>query len=128
MLRMQCSDSRTSTFEDRPPPNGSYNGNAYYILINAILWGNWNVFLSSNVPDTSPPTSTRLILGPFHTSITLDAHKDLGHASYTNATGVWAFDCTRPSPVITIVGGDSPQPLVRCRTRWQPYLCRPRRS
>jgi len=93
--------------------SGSYNGDYYYAIIDAISWGNGSATLKSTVPGTPDgkiaayvDSTYSWIQVPY--SVTEQLYKDLEGATYAKDIGLWHFKCTELTINITIAGHDYP--------------------
>lgn len=93
--------------------SASYNGCNYYVVIDAISWGNGSATLNSTIPgiphgkvgayiDSTYPW----IQAPY--AVTEKLYKDLEGATYAKDTGLWHLQCTELAVNITIAGHDYP--------------------
>lgn len=92
---------------------GSYNNITYYIVIDAIKWGNVSTTLNSTVPGTPSGKISAYIDSTYPWiqvpyPITEQLYMNLENATYKNDTRLWYFKCTELNVNITIAGYDYP--------------------
>ena len=93
--------------------SASYNDNSYYIIIDAISWGNGSATLNSSVPGTPDGKTSAYIDSTYSWNqvpypVTEQLYKDLEGATYEKDTRLWYFDCVELTINITISGYDYP--------------------
>ena len=91
----------------------TYDGTAYYAVIDAISWGSRSVTLKSTIPDT-PQGKIAAYLDSTYSwievpySVTEEMYKGLEGATYDKDRRLWHFKCTELTITITIAGHDYP--------------------
>lgn len=93
--------------------SASYNDNCYYIIIDAISWGNGSATLNSTVPGTPHGKIAAYIDSSYSWnrvpySVTEQLYKNLKNATYVKETRLWYFECTELTINITIAGYNYP--------------------